>query len=496
MNAVQRLWSWHTPRMGYRSGAEDGSLVIDSVVAGRPDFVALLCPTVKARAGGEPRVASDPRQAFTSCAQTGGLLVVQYAGPEWLPVVRDLRSLCGDGIWLVVAVAPDRLAEVSSLQHAGADEVVPWEGKPDAIAWAIERALSRRGTGEFGSTPTPPVLTFLAPASSPPPVLQRAPAAGSAAAPAAGAAAGPGVPAWPAPVPGAAPRAPEPGASPPAGSPAWPANLAGAEEAERLLAGAVAGAAPGAGPLAEAAVHAARKLSRPEREALEGGTLPVDAAVVRRAAVLRFRVALALQAVPQAGELADADAVQALLAEIDGVLAELKALEEGAPPAAQPGLDAIRSGLVSEAIDLTEAVQRLGPALAAPPPEVVAPSAARLPSRVISNVAGDLGAPAPLLGRGWLALLLLSAAVAGGYQVYLLVTRQAAVPQPTVSAGAHQLSGAREKGVAVVVPGKPLDASQLEALRVLEESRGNTVKEAVPGVYISAPPVPQGERQP
>jgi len=459
--------------------------VIDSVVAGRPDFVALLCPTVKAQAGGEPKVASDPRQAFTFCAQTGGLLVVHYAGQEWLPVVRDLRSLCGDGISLVVAVAPDKLAEVSHLQHAGADEVVPWEGKAESVAWAIERALSARGLGasRAAPTPAPPVLAYLAPASSPPPVLQRAPAAAT-----------PRSSPPPAPLAVAGPRAPEPAAGQAAEPPVWPANLPGDEEAARLLAGAVSGAAGDAGPLADAAARAAQKLSQPEREAVAGGRLAVDAAVVRRAAVLRFRVALALEAVPRPGERGDAGAVQALLAEIDGVLAELKALEEGAPPVVQPGLDAIRSGLVSEAIDLTEAVQRLAPA---PVPEREA--TARLPPRkpaeksVEKRTASEFeGLAERRTSRGPLIGMLVVAALAAiGYHLKERLLPRPVVERPTMAgAPAGAIAPTNNRSPARVVAsedGKPFEKEQVERFRKEQAERGNEVVQVSPTTLLVKP---------
>ncbi len=451
--------------------------MIDSVVAGKPDFVAQLCPTVKARAGGEPRVASDPRQAFTFCAQTGGLLVVQYAGQEWLPVVRDLRSLCGDGISLVVAVAPDKLAEVSHLQHAGADEVVPWEGKTDAVAWAIERALSARGLGgsRGAPTPAPAVLTYVAPAASPPPVLQRGPAAGASGSPAAQAA-----------------SSPEPART--AGPAVWPANLPGAEEAERLLVAAVAGAAA-AGPQAEAAVQAAQKLSQPEREALAGAALPVDVAVVRRAVVLRFRVALALQAAPRPGQPGDAGAVQTLLAEIDGVLAELKALEEGAPPAVQPGLDAIRSGLVSEAIDLTEAVQRLAPAPVAEPEAGVRPPPRKAPERKVEKrAASEFEGLAQKKGQSRGALitvLVLAALAAAGYHVKERLAPQPVVERPTMAgapAGAIAPTNNRTPNrVVVSEDGKPFEREQVERFRKEQAERGNEVVQVSPTTLVVKP---------
>jgi hypothetical protein len=459
--------------------------VIESVVAGRSEFVAQVCPTVKAQSGGEPRVASDPRQAFGLCAQSGGLLVLQYDGPDWLPVVRDLRSLCGDGISLVVTVPAALLGEVRQLQHAGADEVVPWEGKAEPVGWAIQRALAARGQGSTSRTaptPVPPVVTYVAPAGAPPPVLQRGAVTSAAPAPAGGA-------------PPAAPSAAtSPGAQ--AAPPVWPANLPGAEEAAALLAAAVSGAAVG-GPQAEAALKAAQRLSQVERDALAGAPLPVEPSVVRKAAVLRFRVALALATVPQqSGAGGDGAAVQALLAEIDGVLAELKALEEGAPEAARPGLDAIRSGLVSEAIDLTEAVQRLAPQQARAPEAAPAPvrkpaeKKAERPAR--PDLAEFQGLNAKRSTRTKLiGLLVLAAIAAAGYHIEGRLLRKPKVEPPTMAgapAGSVAPTSARSKHRVVMSPdGKPFDSAQVERFKKEQADLGKEVVQVSPTTLVVRP---------
>lgn len=465
--------------------------MIESVVAGRPEFVAQVCPTVKTHAGAEPRVTSDPRQAFNLCAQTGGLLVVQYDSPEWLPVVRDLRSLCGDAISLVVTVPPERLAEVRQLQHAGADEVVPWEGKSESVGWAVQRALAARGQGTSRTTPTPapPVVTYVAPAGSPPPILQRG-AVASAAPPPGGSAppAAPPAPGGQAATPPLPPRAQ-------AAPPAWPANLPGAEEAARLLAAAVTGEA-GSGPRAEAALKAVQRLSQQERDAIAGASLPVDASAVHRAAVLRFRVALGLATAPQQpGEGADGAAVQALLAEIDGVLAELKALEEGAPEAARAGLDAIRSGLVSEAIDLTEAVQRLAPARvpeAAPAPVARKPAekkGERAPNAELAQFDGlksQRSARTKLLG-----VMVVAALAAAGYHLKERLTAKAPAERPTMAgapsgsvAPTNSRSGTR---VVTSLDGKPFEREQVERFRKEQAERGNDVVQVSPTTLVVKP---------
>jgi hypothetical protein len=491
-----------------------GEPLVESVLAGTRSFVAAISPAVKSRAGAEPRVAADPRQAFTYCAETGGLLVLEYAGPEWLPVVRDLRSLCGDAISVVVAVAQDRMSEIGGLQRAGADEVVAWDGRAAPIAWAVERILASRA----GGTPAPgaaatPVQTFTAPAPTPP-MLQRAAATAAPAVPApravtpspeparrvplapavlegTAAASSPGPEADAAPA-GTGEPAPSPLPAPPAAAPpsyagAWPAGVLGGKDAERLLAAAVTGAATEPGPARATAAQTAEALSDLERRALADIAVPVDAALFRRASALRLRVALALGTAPPAGSPIDSAAVQALLAELDSTLAELKAAAEGGE-SPHPGIALLRKVLVKEAIDLTDAVNRIAPAQA---PAIKTP--ARPATRLLSNRSGVEGVSAPRVGRGWLALLVLAALAAGAFHGYRLLARKPLVPPPSFGSAPQGAVGVRQGPVSVVVPesGKLLDPAQVERFKAQEEAKGNTVKEVAPGTYVSVPLPPR-----
>jgi hypothetical protein len=488
-----------------------GDPSIDSVLAGTPNFVTAISPAVKSRAGAEPRVAADPREAFTYCAENGGLLVMEYAGPEWLPVVRDLRSLCGDAISVVVAVAQERMAEVSGLQHAGADEVVAWDGRADAVAWAVERILASRGRGVV--TPAPPasaaVRGWSAPAPAPP-TLQRAPAPappppppfGGLAPPAAGPAPGPvpqaaaAPPAVPAPPAAftireapeaAAPAASAAGPAPAPAPPAWPAAVLPGPEAERLLAAVVTGAASEPGPARAVAAQTAQGLSDLERRALADVPMPLDGALFRRASALRLRVALALGSAPPPGTPIDSAAVQSLLAELDSALAELKTSAEVAGAEHQRGLAALRTALVKEAIDLTDAVHRIAPS-AAPTPE----PAARAPrARLLSNRSALAEPVRPRARRGWLILLLLAGLAAGGFHLYQ-ATRPRAEVQRTTMAGAPPGSSASSTGrsttrVVVSEAGKPFDPAAVERFRREQEQRGMEVIQVAPGTLVVRP---------
>lgn len=456
-------------------------VAIDTVLAGSGDFVAAVGPALRARSGGEPRVAADPRQAFALCARAGGLLVLQYGGQEWLGVVRDLRSLCGDAIAMVVAVAPERVEEIGNVQRAGADEVVPWDGRAEAVQWAVERALSSR---HERPAPTPVSQGYVAPAGGAPPLLQRTTPAAA-------------VPAAsprpvPPPLPPLQPREPVPAAAAPApGALPWPGGVPEGPDAEWLLKAAVEGVPTPPGPQREAADAVAASLSGLERGALQGAEVPVEADLVRSASVLRLRVALALASVPAAGSPVDDGAVQALLAELDGALGRLKAAAEGCPADTLPGLEALRTALVREAIDLTEAVQRVGPAAAAQAAPAAAPVAVARPAprKAVRPADADfvVQVAEESSGRKVLWTLLVLVLLAGvAFHVHRYLTRPVP-PSITVSgapAGSVATRASPGKPVVVVKPNGAFNAPEMERLRAQEGLRGNTVRQLSPGTVV------------
>ena len=474
---------------------------MESVLAGTRSFVTAITPAVKTRAGAEPRVAADPRQAFIYCSEAGGLLVMEYAGPEWLPVIRDLRSLCGDAIRMVVAVAQERTAEISGLQRAGADEVVAWDGRADPVAWAVERVLAPRVLAPDG---TGPARGFHLPVGGPPEAEEAPAPAGPAPAFPLGPAGGAPAPRPPSaaftirevPAPFAAPSA----AAEPSSAVTWPSGVLAGPDAERLLAAIVTGAATEPGPEKATAAHTAQALSDLERRALADVPLSVDAALFRRASGLRLRVALALGSAPPAGSPIDSAAVQSLLAELDATLAELKAAAE-ADQNPHPGIAVLRKALVKEAIDLTDAVHRVAPAQA---PAAALASPARPATRVLSNRAGAEEAERPPLKRGWIWVLAVAALAAGGFHLQRWLARPVQRPPPTLRGAPENSLGTRMPRSSLLMEsaGKEMSPVELERFRQLEESKGNRVLEIGPGAFLveprevqpPAPPSGVGER--
>ncbi len=314
----------------------------DVVIAGTKPFALALFAPVTERAGTRPRIAPEPSVALTLCAESSGVLVVEYE-PRWLPALTQLRQQ-RPGLRVVAALARGQEGAALSLGPLAID-AVPWDGQVVSVLPAIERAI---GGGQAVAA-RPAARAAVAPAPPRPPAETTLNLFTDL-----GATVATPVPETLAAVSGAGPAAP-------AGAPLWPATGPTAAEAERALRAALGGAgAPS--PLGEVAGQVVGGLSSLEREVFTSGAVPVDAVTIRQAAVLRLRVAAALATRPAPGRPVDAAAVAGLLAEIDGLLGAVKALLVDASPAVREPLEAIRNALVREAVDFSEACQEIGTA--------------------------------------------------------------------------------------------------------------------------------------
>jgi len=311
-------------------------------------------------------------------------------------------------------------------------------------------------------------------------------------------------PAAPPPPPAAV--APAAAAEPPAAAPTpveevpfvpsgtWPGTVLSASDAEGLLAGALVGLWPEESlrPLTERVIEG---LSAAEKGALQDQELPCEAGPVRRAAGLRWQVAAALACAPPPGpdgELPPVDqaAVRAILSGIDALLGDLKRMSEGATPEALRAIENVRHLLVKEAIDLTEAVQRLVPEGTAEiaVSEGLPAAGARVPgTRLIYNVKGrdEVRPPKPW---GLIVLLVLLAAASAGYHGYRYVNRPR--PQPPTLSGAPSTTSALVMPGAKMVaapPGHRPDPQEVERFKAQEQAKGNEVKEVLPGTFVVVP---------
>jgi hypothetical protein len=459
---------------------------LDAVVAGtKPFAVALLAP-LTTRVGTRPRIAADPVQALALCAPNG-LAVVEYAGAASLPAIERLVK---QGALRVVAGVPAEHAAAEPALRALGVEPALWDGRPDAILDAVERILaSAAGAAPAAAPATPPAFPpGHAPGVTPPPIPPAAPTAS------------PSRPAASffddltddefeidtddvAPVALAAP--------PPVDDRPWPLCAPDDAEAQAALAAGLAGTLAPTAPLAAVVAQVSSCLSELERAVLAGEPQPIDAAPVRRAAVMRVRVAAALASTPSPEVGADAAGVSSLLGEMDALLSAVGTALQSAPEEFQAQLETIRNALVKEAIDFSEAAQRV----ASPTAETAcAPAPRREVARVLS-VPADAAEPAER-GRGIyvaLALALVGAAAFHGWNWYQ--DREAArrIPPPAfpgIPAGASGISSGSARLIASQ-GGAPLAPADVDAFRAQEEAAGRHVRQLAPGTVISLPDAPK-----
>lgn len=273
---------------------------------------------------------------------------------------------------------------------------------------------------------------------------------------------------------------------PPAARVDWPAGICSDAEAGDALRRALDGKtdAQPLDALAAAVIEAASDL---ERAVLKGEPQPFEVTPVRKAAAIRLRVAEALATVPAPGSTVDATALSAVLGQIDGLLAEVAPLLQGAPEELVPALEAVRNSLVSEAIDFSEAAQRVAAVEPAHLPTLPAPATRGV--RVLSVGAEDVEVPA---GRGKrIALVVVTVLVGlavGTYHLRRLMPRPA---QPLKSPAGLPVgvTGYAKDGIQILnsIPGRSVDAAEMERFKAVQEAKGNTVQEVGTGVWIVKP---------
>jgi hypothetical protein len=477
---------------------------IDAVVAGSKSFALALFAPLTERVGVRPRIASDPAQAGALLPGDGGLAVVEYAGEDTLRAIEALLRRPGVR---VVAAVPAPLASAEDRLRALGAEAARWDGTTGGILGAVARQLAPPPS----ATP-PPAVDRTANAPGPaarvaPPVAQPPPARNEASAAAPSPAVVPAPSqrsAQPALVPAAAPASAavlerlQAASAPPAAPPApagWPSGGPAPAELEDALARGIAGlfdAGSPLGPVTEAVVHG---LSPLERDVVSGAATPAGAEVVRRAALMRLEVAAALATAPAPGASVDAGAVSATLGKIDGLLSEVGALIQSASPQEQGSLEAMRNALVKEAIDFSEAVQRLAPSDAAVAPKV---RAAVARARVLSVDRGaEKGRRA---SRGLVVALVLCALGAAAFHAVRLARSDAPAPMPSLSGAPSDsiaLAGRARTGApgATIVRstgGRAFTQGEIAALAESEALKGNTVKQLAPDVLAILPPAQPG----
>jgi hypothetical protein len=515
---------------------------INAVLAGTKGFAVAFLAPLTSRVGNRPRIASDPVQILTVCSGPSSLAVVEFTGEGSLQAIQALVR-DGKGLRIVAGVPAVHAAAEGTLRALGI-EVGRWDGKVDGVIGAVDRILAASRPAAAAPpaarpprlTPSPVARPAAAPAAPAPgvPVAPRP----ATAPPAAARPPAPGVPIAPRPAtapvapqarppppsaprvqaPAVAPAAPRPAArffedlpgsdviidgGPAPGSPVfsqpamyappvtaqradWPGGTCSVAVAEDALRRALGGLADPSRPLHALAIATLGALSSLERAVLAGEPQAIDATPIRKAAVMRLRVAEALAANPARGTPVDMAALSSILGEIDGLLAEVAALLSGAPAELTPALESVRNALVSEAINFSEAASKLSSG----PAPVAAPTAfSTRGARVLSVETVE---PVEPRGRGkqifMVVVLVLVAAAVGAYHFSNRVRRPSA-PAPTFN-GAPAGTVALDKGKVRTLQapaGSSLDPAHVMEFEAAEKAKGNTVREVVPGVWISEP---------
>jgi hypothetical protein len=474
----------------------------EAVIAGSKAFALALLAPLTERVGTRPRIAADPSQVLKLTGGSG-LVVVEFQGDRSLEAIRALLVQAA-GLDVIAAVPDGHLGAEEALRALGV-EPARWDGRPDGVL----SVLSRRFPPGAAPAPGAPAAFAAAPPLAAPPAPAAPAPVAPAAAPVRAAASGVGALFDDLPLDEPQPDAFDVDVSdplvpaPPAPSGPWPSSVPGAIEAADALGQGLQGVfAPPGTPLAVVAEVMAG-MSRLERAVLLGEPQPVDTEPVRRAAVMRVRVAAALATAPQEGaEAIDPGAVSALLAEIDGLLSDVNALVAAAPAELQPSLEEVRNGLVKEAIDFSEAAHRAQPA-GAPSVKAVDAQAAAIARKAAQTRVVSVASRAEQevekeqeRRQRWmfavLALSVLGAALYHGYDYWQRRqdvaeqrTSRAGVPADAVVAGA-----ANAPAIVKTESGRAFSPEELKRIEGEEALRGNAVRAIAPGEVIIIPTQP------
>ncbi len=467
----------------------------EAVVAGSSEFIDALLPLVQERLGGAPRTADTPALAAALCQGGVGLLVYEHGGREWLSVCDAIRAVRGSEMIVVAALPPEFASDVAEISSA-VSAVVAWRGEGKPVIDAVARVMAAReaptaSARHTSPIPTPPAVTPpVAPVAPPPVASVVAPPPVAPAAPEEIAMdsifEGEGM-TGASPLPG-----PPAGMAPPAGtilSGTWPATVLSAEEGLSVVKGALSGLWPEQ-RLRSITESVVASLSAAEKAAALGQPFPVDAAPMRRAVGLRWQVAAAIQTLPPVGSPVDQRAVQEILEGIDQVLAELRTGSDDSVPEALRSVEAVRHALVREAIDLTEALQKVAPADVVVEITTSRKAHRPQPTPAPRPVQPVVVAEAPSRQVPWGLVIVLVAAVVGAtaYHGYRYVNRPGSPISPIAGAPSGTLGAIGLEEKLVVSPGgKSVDPRELENFRNLQKTRGAEVREILPGTFVVAP---------
>ncbi|QRO01771.1 hypothetical protein JRI60_23470 [Archangium violaceum] len=271
----------------------------------------------------------------------------------------------------------------------------------------------------------------------------------------------------------------------------WPGNVPSQAQALEVLRGrlSLAVSLPGARKLLE-------KLTQPEREAL---LVDGQADALREALVARWRLAAARDLLLTAGGKVDAEALNALLAEVDHSLETLRAANPATPELGL-AIDRTWETLTQEAVDFSSDVKAASNQPAAPAP---APVAHHRPAAT-GKMSFDTENPEQAGRRKKVQLLQIAALVVVALAVgaYHLSSTPSSKPSNHAGAPNNTLittdakTGTQVVRSTLVGPASP----ELRAWLDQQKAKGLEVKELDPGTWLIGPaqkaPVTAGNGSP
>ncbi len=271
-----------------------------------------------------------------------------------------------------------------------------------------------------------------------------------------------------------APAADDP-ASPAPLMPTWPGSVPGTEEASRLLSG-----AGSQGKHDEAIDGLWNSLTEVELGTLLERPSALDLSALKKAVIVRWRLAHALETKPARGAPVDFGALEGLLKEADIALTKLQTPPEAATAAARASFVSARAALAKNAVALSNFAAEVAQQVAA---EAAINKATKKYEKVARIVAASadttrIAFRSKVLWVG-VGLSVLGALAFHGFRY--LHAQNAPVSGPGYSAAG---------GIAVlhpIDPSKPIDPAALAQLKAQAAASGKTVHEVGRGQYVIAP---------
>lgn len=214
-----------------------------------------------------------------------------------------------------------------------------------------------------------------------------------------------------------------------------------------------------------------------------------DAATLdwRAVALTRWRLGLAISALPQPPPQVDAPSLDALLAEADAAMAAVQRLSESATDEARAVLDAARAALARDAVALSELIR------AEAPRPTDAPAPVRRNSTPTARIVSVATVPQEVTNKRrrrdvavW-AVFGVSVLLAGAYHGQRLLKKPpvAGVTVPGAPEGTHAVQIGSDQQI--VRASGDLDPNQVESFKRQVEASGKTIQEIAPGEFLIRP---------